>query len=226
MKMLEILKSLMEKHGDDPYSLERKSGVPQPTTHRFLSGKHGEPRPSTVRKWAMAYGLTESQLRGDVPLEEEQHGKKDSNHLIVVDDDSEFIPIKRVNLKISAGISGFAVEELNGDRPPIFFRRDWIDRKGLNTKSLFAIVVRGESMEPSLYDGDLVVINSDDKRQVEGEVFAFNYDGEVVIKRLHREAGLWYLASDNQDKRRYPNKLCHEQCLMLGRIIYKQSERI
>jgi transcriptional regulator with XRE-family HTH domain len=62
------LAELMRQAGDDAYSLETKSGVPQPTTQRFLSGKHGEPRSSTVRKWAKAYGITESQLRGDVPM--------------------------------------------------------------------------------------------------------------------------------------------------------------
>jgi phage repressor protein C with HTH and peptisase S24 domain len=154
------------------------------------------------------------------------HNLQDNKEVEIEDEGSEYVPIKRVNLKISAGISGFAVEELNGERPPVFFRRDWVERKGLRKESLFAIVVHGESMEPSLYDGDLVVINSDDKRQVEGEVYAFNYDGEAVIKRLHREAGLWYLNSDNPDKRRFPNKVCHENCLLLGRIIYKQSERI
>lgn len=69
----EILKALMEDAGDDAYSIEEKTAnngekVPQPTTHRFLSGQHGEPRSSTVRKWASVYGLTESQLRGDTPL--------------------------------------------------------------------------------------------------------------------------------------------------------------
>lgn len=67
-KMREILRDLMGQYGDDAYSLETKSGVPQPTTQRFLSGKHGDPRSSTVRKWAGAYGLTESQLRGDAPI--------------------------------------------------------------------------------------------------------------------------------------------------------------
>lgn len=68
-KMREILKELMSRSGDDAYSLEGKSKVPQPTTQRFLSGKHGDPRSSTVRKWAAAYGITESQLRGDVPID-------------------------------------------------------------------------------------------------------------------------------------------------------------
>ena len=67
-KMREILRELMSRFGDDAYSLEGRSKVPQPTTQRFLSGKHGDPRSSTVRKWASAYGITESQLRGDVPI--------------------------------------------------------------------------------------------------------------------------------------------------------------
>lgn len=68
MKLRDILKALMGFAGDDAYTLQEKSKVPQPTTQRFLSGSHGEPRSSTVQKWALAYGITESQLRGDVPL--------------------------------------------------------------------------------------------------------------------------------------------------------------
>jgi len=63
--MRENLKQLMLASGDNAYTLSEKSGVPQPTIQRFLSGKHGEPRSSTVQKWADVYGVTESQLRGD-----------------------------------------------------------------------------------------------------------------------------------------------------------------
>jgi hypothetical protein len=66
--MREILKELMAENGDNAYTLEEKSKVPQPTIQRFLSGLHGDPRSTTVRKLAAAYGLTESQLRGHVPL--------------------------------------------------------------------------------------------------------------------------------------------------------------
>ena len=68
MNMKEILEALMAHFGDDAYSLADKSGVPQPTTQRFLSGKHGDPRSSTVRKWAEAYEISEGQMRGAVPL--------------------------------------------------------------------------------------------------------------------------------------------------------------
>ena len=68
MDMRSLLKALMALRDENAYGLESRSGVPQPTINRFLAGKHGDPRPPTVRKLASAYGLTESQLRGDAPL--------------------------------------------------------------------------------------------------------------------------------------------------------------
>jgi phage repressor protein C with HTH and peptisase S24 domain len=146
--------------------------------------------------------------------------------LVEIDEQSEFVAIKRVDLKISAGISGYSIDYIDGERSPIFFRRDWLEKNGYEADKLFAIPVGGESMIPTLYPDDMVVGNAADTKQMEGEVYAVNYEGELVIKRLHREAGQWFLSSDNADKRRFANKLCHENCFIIGRIIYKQSERI
>jgi transcriptional regulator with XRE-family HTH domain len=66
--MRDNLKQLMVASGDNAYTLSEKSGVPQPTIQRFLVGKHGEPRSSTIQKWASVYGVTESQLRGDTSI--------------------------------------------------------------------------------------------------------------------------------------------------------------
>lgn len=68
MDMRSLLKALMALRDENAYALEERSGVPQATINRFLTGKHGDPRSTTVRKWAGAYNLTESQLRGDAPL--------------------------------------------------------------------------------------------------------------------------------------------------------------
>jgi phage repressor protein C with HTH and peptisase S24 domain len=82
-------------------------------------------------------------------------------------------------------------------------------------------------METNLHEGDMVVVNTADTEPKDGEVFAVNYEGEPVIKRLARDRGTWWLASDNQDKGRYPNKECVEgSCIIVGRVIHKQSERI
>lgn len=81
-------------------------------------------------------------------------------------------------------------------------------------------------MEPSLWDGDLVVINTADDNPQDGDAFALNYEGELVIKRLRRDAGEWWAASDNADQRRFAPKRCTEDVKIIGRVVYKQSERI
>jgi phage repressor protein C with HTH and peptisase S24 domain len=145
---------------------------------------------------------------------------------IDLDDDPDFVQVRRAELKISAGISGFSIEYLNGERAPIIFRKDWLQRRGYFVDDLIAIEVCGNSMEPTLYDGDLVVINIAEKNPTDGDVFAANYEGELVIKRMSRDLGAWWLTSDNLDKRRYPNKKCDEQCFVLGKVVHRQSERI
>lgn len=67
--MRSILKALMDSRGHTGHSLEDLCGVPSATTYRFLKGKHGEPKATTIRKWAKLYGLTETQLRGYEPIQ-------------------------------------------------------------------------------------------------------------------------------------------------------------
>jgi phage repressor protein C with HTH and peptisase S24 domain len=81
-------------------------------------------------------------------------------------------------------------------------------------------------MEPTLYDGDVIVVNLADALPREGEVFAINMEGEPVVKRLTKQGGEWLAASDNQDKRRYRDKPLSPDAIVVGRVIYRQSEHI
>jgi phage repressor protein C with HTH and peptisase S24 domain len=136
------------------------------------------------------------------------------------------VAVPRVRFKLSAGVSGFAVEPENGNGKPIYFRDDWFQMHNYRPEKLFSVRVAGASMEPSLWDGDLVVVNTDDTKPHDGDVFAVNYEGELTIKRLRRDAGDWWATSDNSDQRRFAPKRCTEDVQLIGRIIYKQSERI
>lgn len=140
--------------------------------------------------------------------------------------DSDLMPIKRVQFKLSAGVTGYNVEPVEGNGPPIFFRRDWFEKNGYRPEDLFAVRINGASMEPALFDGDLVVIDTASVVPKDGVSFAANYEGELVVKRLKRDAGEWWLASDNSDKRRFPDKRCDEHAILIGEVVYKQSERI
>ncbi len=143
---------------------------------------------------------------------------------IDLDDGNEFIAIKQVEFRLSAGVSGYAIDFLDGDKSPISHRKDWYESRGYIPSKLVAVKVKGQSMEPSLSEDDLVVVNTSDTRHVDTKLFAFNYHGEAVIKRLHKSNGDWYLSSDNPDKTKYPNLLCDENCFVIGRIVTQQRE--
>jgi SOS-response transcriptional repressor LexA len=146
---------------------------------------------------------------------------------VVDEDDPSMVRIPKVRLRLSAGINGFEVEPERYDGSTTMVPADWMMRNGYYKDNLISIVVKGESMEPTLYEGDLVVINTADKKMVDGYVYAFNYEGEPVVKRLERDGGQWWLKSDNQDQRKYGRKMCRgDACLIIGRVVRKESERL
>ena len=145
---------------------------------------------------------------------------------IDLDNNPEYPSVRRVRFKLSAGASGYGIEYQEGEGNPIVFRKDWFDSNGFRPEKLLAVRVANGSMEPGLYDGDIVIVNTDQSAPKDGTVFAANYEGEMVIKRLQRDAGEWWLCSDNADQRRYPRKVCHENVFLLGQVVYKQSAHI
>jgi phage repressor protein C with HTH and peptisase S24 domain len=157
-------------------------------------------------------------------------GQRDSKkpiEVIDLQDNPDYPTIRRVTLKLSAGQTGFAIEFDIEDRTPISFSKEWFDRNNYRPDKLIATKVHGQSMEPGLYEDDTVVINTAETKPIDGKVFAVNYEGELLIKRLVRDMGMWWITSDNPDQRRYPRKECAgESCIILGRIVHKQSEHI
>jgi phage repressor protein C with HTH and peptisase S24 domain len=155
---------------------------------------------------------------------------KGATQINAVDDSDDIqglVRIRRVKLKLSAGISGFSIETEVEENTPIFFREDWLKRRGYKKEKLIALPVRGDSMEPGLCENDTVVVNTDDVNPVDGDVFAVNYEGEPVIKRMQRDAGAWWLSSDNPNKQKHPRKECIDGiCIVIGRVVHKQSEII
>lgn len=80
-------------------------------------------------------------------------------------------------------------------------------------------------MEPTFYEDDTVVINLADKSPTDNGVFAVNYDGEAVVKRLSRDEGKWWLLSDNADQRRFYRRVCQgAECIIVGRVVRREGD--
>lgn len=190
--------------------------------------------PQTVKNWetrgvSKAGVLSAQAIIGSNPLwlaTGEGPMRADAAVLIDLDGNPDYPAIRRVRFKLSAGASGFGIEYSDEDAAPIVFQRAWFERHGYKPANLFAVRVANGSMEPGLYDGDTVVVDTADTKPLDGAVFAVNYEGELVIKRLVRDAGQWWLSSDNPNQAAYPRKVCDAGSIIIGRIVHKQSERI
>lgn len=146
--------------------------------------------------------------------------------VVAEDDSSEFYQIPMVKLKLQAGIMGIQTEPDNSAGGSKSVPRAWADGEGFNPDRLVAIQVKGESMEPTLYEGDTIVVNLDDTKLMDQAIFAVNYEGEAVVKRLSRDAGEWWLMSDNADQRKYHRKRCRAgECIIVGRVVRREGSR-
>ena len=78
------------------------------------------------------------------------------------------------------------------------FNKDWLRKRGLNPKNLSVISVRGNSMEPDLYNGDLILLNQDETTLEEGNIYAMRFSDGLFVKRVqHFPQGIIRLLSRN-----------------------------
>ncbi|WP_167761444.1 S24 family peptidase [Duganella callida] len=174
---------------------------------------------------ALALGLTTDQLLGSPADPVDIPGAM--RVVIAEQGDPNFYHIKKVKLQLRAGVTGFQTVPDIYDGDTISLRKNWVDRKGIHPSTLLALTVAGESMEPNLYEGDVVIIDTADKAMKDGVVYAFNYDGEAVIKRLVKERGDWWLFSDNPDQARHRPKGCRTgDCEIIGRVVKRETDHI
>lgn len=59
---------MMESYGHNSYDVHRKTGLQPSTITRYLKGESAHLKPDSVVKLARLYHITESQFRGDVPI--------------------------------------------------------------------------------------------------------------------------------------------------------------
>lgn len=106
------------------------------------------------------------------------------------------------------------------------FKRDWLSRLGVKEHRCSVIYAHGSSMEPSIFDGEVVLIDHDDTEPRDAKVYVLQRpDGEIIIKRLIKQMAGWVIRSDNEDKRRYPDEPISadslQQIEVVGRVVWR-----
>lgn len=107
------------------------------------------------------------------------------------------------------------------------YRRDWIVRNGWRPEGLAVIDAEGPSMEPTINDGDVVLVNTDQCTIVSGDIYAIeDADHGTRIKRLFKQLdGRIRVVSDNPDKRLYPDDYLTPEtgARIIGRVVHRSG---
>lgn len=130
---------------------------------------------------------------------------------------NDFVFINQVNGNISAGAG---LEADNSIDVRMAFRRDYIKRKG-RPDNMSLIKVSGDSMEPTLLDGDLVLVNhSRTTIAPQGGIYALAIDNEIMIKRVQLLLPERILRIISDNRQYEPMEIEPDQIRINGKVIW------
>jgi phage repressor protein C with HTH and peptisase S24 domain len=164
----ETLEQLIRDKGDDYSALSRLLGRNAAYVQQFM--KRGTPKhlhEDDRRILARYYGVDETVLGGPRYL---------SGPVI------ELIPV--YDVRASAGHGALAEAELRSSQ--IAFEGKWLKKLTASSPSKLSIIsVAGDSMEPTLFDGDDVLLDlSDDQSRLRDGIYVLRRDDALSVKRI------------------------------------------
>lgn len=205
--------------GKQKQQIAKECGVSNASVSQWLSGDSKSLRPENLYALAKATGFCAMWLAiGEGPEKPE-----DAEDNAPSSDD--YALIQQFSAKAAAG-NGYHNDHVEV-REGLVFKRSWLRRSGVKAESLCVIYAEGSSMEPTISDGDVLLIDGSDRFARSGRVYAFvRPDGSVSVKRLIQQvAGDWIIRSDNQDKARYPDETIKPDDLahinIIGRSVWR-----
>lgn len=106
-----------------------------------------------------------------------------------------------------------------------YFSSKWIRRElHAAPNDLYLINVSGESMEPSLSNGDIILVDHRDRSPAGGSVYVLRMDGHLMVKRLQLlPGGVIKATSDNPAYEPFTLKLSEmreQDFEIIGRVVW------
>lgn len=118
-------------------------------------------------------------------------------------DEDEFVEIPLLNVSLSAGDGSYELEE--SPEFALVFRRYYLKRMGVPEQAAKLVRVSGQSMEPTLHDGDVVGVNMQDNVIRDGKTYAICQSDLLRVKTLIATPSSVIIRSINRDE--YPDEV-------------------
>ena len=108
--------------------------------------------------------------------------------------DSQFVDVPMVEARLSAG--GGSLETSGRQERSYSFRRNFLHRLG-QPSQMVLMRVDGDSMEPELQDGDIVLLDQSQSAPRPGKIYAVGVEDMVYLKQIDKVPGKIILRSIN-----------------------------
>ncbi len=169
--------------------LAEELGITQGAVSQYLNGKIPM-NYRTLKVFCAALGIEDTDIRSDLP--EQQF------HSPAVNDD-DWASVTGYSQAAGLGAGAEAVEY--AETHSLKFKKTSLRRRGIYNKPLAIYYGKGDSMEPTIEDGDAILFDTSDTRPIDGVLYVIQVDGmanpEYFVKRaMVLDAGV-YFASDN-----------------------------
>jgi phage repressor protein C with HTH and peptisase S24 domain len=137
----------------------------------------------------------------------------------------DYVKISSILVAASAGGGTAIIEEKEGE--PYYFRKNWVrDRLNANPAELRMIFIEGDSMEPTLCHGDMILVDITRKNPSPPGIFVL-FDGfGLVAKRIeflsHSNPPSIRILSDNPQYLPYDRAVAETN--IIGRVVWFARE--
>ena len=182
----------------------------------YLAGLTDDPTPSVEREETLDQLQAQVDELSAKPLPEPAEPKVlPAAELLHQEADPELAWVGKYGVLGSAGPGAFVDSEHVVKQ--IGFRRDWLRKKGLNPAKCSVIDVHGDSMEPTLHHGAMILIDHQRTRRLKNRIFAVRSDDGPLIKRLMHDNHHWLLVSDNEE---YKPVKWPREAVVIGQVMW------
>ena len=213
MIMSDRVRTLMDAAGLSQSELARRIQVTQGAIAKIASSNPGGS--SHLHKIARELGTTPAYLTGET--DDPSAGALPVPTAGVIADQLDLVQINEVSLDYGMGGSYLdAAVELT----PRYFPTVWL-RSVTDTppEALFFARGRGDSMQPTLLDGDMVLIDRSERQVREQDrIWAIAYGEIGSIKRVRISGGGVKVLSDNPSVRE--EVLAPDEVTIIGRVVW------
>ena len=219
-----------EKAGIDKAELARKTKVSPPTVTQWESGEIKKLSAENLLAICDALAVTphwlldgrDSSSGTNAPPGAETYGAPVVPWEEKADLSADrFVVVPHYDVKVGAG-PGKIVCDVDQRHQGMAFQVGWLRSLGLNPAKLMCLNAAGDSMEPSIQDGAMLLVDTAQKTVISGKVYVIRYGDEIRVKRLSRRYdGALVIQSDNQFYKEevIPPEALDDGVGIIGRVI-------